>query len=156
MDESLETSFQALEIVNNAYVESPRIQPRLSDTSLMEARVMLKDGYEPNMGLGQNGDGVVSLLEIVKNCGKFGLGYKPTSANKKRIALGRKEKSLARLQGREPQVERIPICHINESFVSAGWMHEDQVAMLDEETDQDQPNWVQPCPQTLNREIGRS
>ena len=85
MDESLETSFQALEIVNNAYVESPRIQPRLSDTSLMEARVMLKDGYEPNMGLGQNGDGVVSLLEIVKNCGKFGLGYKPTSADRKSV-----------------------------------------------------------------------
>ena len=96
-EDSLETSFEALEIVNNAYVESPRIQPRLSDTSLMEARVMLKDGYEPNMGLGQNGDGVVSLLEIVKNCGKFGLGYKPTSVVKKRIALERKEKSLARL-----------------------------------------------------------
>jgi len=25
-------------------------------------------------------------------------------------------------------------------------MHEDQVAILDEETNQDQPNWVQPCP----------
>ena len=42
-------------------------------------------------------------------------------------------------------MERVPICHINESFVSIGWMHEDQVAMLDEETNQDQPNWVQPC-----------
>ena len=29
-EESLETSFQALEIVNNAYVESPLVQPRLS------------------------------------------------------------------------------------------------------------------------------
>ena len=44
---SLETSFQALEIVNSAYVESPSIQPRLSYTSLMVARVMLKDMYEP-------------------------------------------------------------------------------------------------------------
>ena len=34
---SLETSFQALEIVNSAYVESPSIQPCLSDTSLMVA-----------------------------------------------------------------------------------------------------------------------
>jgi len=34
-------------------------------------------------------------------------------------------------------MERVPICHINESFVGAGWMHEDQVAMLDEETNQD-------------------
>ena len=43
-------------------------------------------------------------------------------------------------------MERVPICHINESFVSVGWMHKDQVSMLDEETNQDQPNWVQPCP----------
>ena len=98
-EESLETSFQALEIVNNAYVESPSIQPYLSDTSLMVARVMLKDGYEPRMDLGWNGDGAVSLLEIVENRGRFGLGYKPKSVDKKRIALGRKEKSLAHLQG---------------------------------------------------------
>jgi len=44
VEESLETSFQAFEIVNSAYVESPPIQPRLSDTSLMVAQVMLKDG----------------------------------------------------------------------------------------------------------------
>ena len=106
---------------------------------------MLKDGCKPRMGLGQNGDGAISLLEIVENCGRFGLGYKPTSADKGRIALERKEKCIARLQGRELQVERVPICHINESFVSAGWMHEGQIAMLDEETNQYQPNWVQPC-----------
>jgi len=36
-EESLETSFQALEIVNNAYVEAPSVQPRLSGSSLMVA-----------------------------------------------------------------------------------------------------------------------
>ena len=141
-EESLETSFQALEIVNNAYVESPSIQPYLSDTSLMVARVMLKDGFEPGMGLGRNGGGAVSLLKIAENYGRFGLGYKPTSAYKRRIDLERKEKSLARLQGRGSQVERVLICHINESFVSVAWLHEDQVAMLDKETNQDQSNWV--------------
>ena len=74
-EESLEISFQALEIVNSAYVESPPIQPRLSDTSLMVARVMLKDGYEPGMGLGRNGGGAVSLLKISKNHRRFGLEY---------------------------------------------------------------------------------
>ena len=53
--ESLETLFQALEIMNSAYVESPSIQPCLFDTSLLLARVMLKDRYEPGMGLGRNG-----------------------------------------------------------------------------------------------------
>jgi len=34
-EESLETSFQALEIVNNAYVEPPPVLPRLFGASLM-------------------------------------------------------------------------------------------------------------------------
>jgi len=75
VEESLEMLFQALEIVNSAYVESPPIQPRLSDTSLMVAWVMLKDGYEPGMGLGRNGGGTVSLLKISKNHRRFGLEY---------------------------------------------------------------------------------
>jgi len=48
---------------------------------------MLKDGYEPGMGLGRNGGGTLSLLKIVENRGRFHLGYKPTSVDKRRIAL---------------------------------------------------------------------
>ena len=51
--ESLETSFQALEIVSNAYVEAPPLQPRLSGASLMVAQVMLSDGYELRMVMAQ-------------------------------------------------------------------------------------------------------
>ena len=80
-EELLEMSFQALEIVNNAYVEAPPVQPCLSGASLMVARVMLRDGYEPEMGLGQNGNGTTSLVRFVENHGRFGLGYKPTHPN---------------------------------------------------------------------------
>ncbi|KAH1224982.1 hypothetical protein GmHk_11G031978 [Glycine max] len=78
------------------------------------------------MGLGWNNDGTSSLLKFAENRGRFGMGYEPTNADKRRISLERKERSLACSQG-------------------TGWMHEDQVAMLDEETNQDQPNRVQPC-----------
>jgi len=64
-EEFLETSFQELEIVNNAYVESPPVQPCLSGAFLMVARVMLKDGYEPIIGLGRNSDGMTSLLKTL-------------------------------------------------------------------------------------------
>ena len=37
-------------------------------------------------------------------------------------------------------------CHINESFVSAGWMCEGQVTVINEETPRDQPIWVWSCP----------
>ena len=83
---------------------------------------------------------MVTLLKVAKNRGRFGLGYKPLNNNKRRIARERKEKCLARLQGREPKVERIPICHISKSFRSAGWMYAGQVAMLKEEADDDLPN----------------
>ena len=145
-EESLEMSFQALEIVSNAYVESPPVEPRLSGSTLMVARVMLRDRYEPEMGLGRNGDGTTSLVEFAENRGRFGLGYKPSYADKRRVTLERKESSLAHLQGRGLQVEKVPICHISRSFVSAGWMREDQVVVIDEETPQDRPNWVQSCP----------
>ena len=97
--ESLETSFQALEIMNNVYVEAPPVQPHLSGASLMVARVMLRDGYEPGMGLGKNGDGTTSLMKFIENRGRFSLGYKPTHVDKRRVALERKERSLAHLQG---------------------------------------------------------
>ena len=63
-EESLETSFQALEVMSSAYLESPPMQPRLSSTALMVARVMLGHKYEPGMGLGRNGDGTASLVEF--------------------------------------------------------------------------------------------
>ena len=85
-------------------------------------------------------------MGFAENRGRFRLGYEPTHADKRRVALERRERSLAHLQRRGIQVERVPICHISESFVSVGWMREDQVAVIDKETPQDQPNWVQPCP----------
>ena len=60
---------------------------------------MLKDGYELGMGLCRNNDGTTSLLKFAENRGRFGLGYEPTNADKRRISLERKEKSLAHLQG---------------------------------------------------------
>ena len=47
---------------------------------------------------------------------------------------------------------RIPFCHIDEKFVSAGWMCEGRIAVIHEETPQDQPNWVRSCP--LKFELG--
>jgi len=136
VEESLETSFQALEVVSSAYVESPPVQPHLSGATLMVARVMLGHGYEPGMGLDRNGNGIASLVEFAENCGRFGLGYEPTCVDKRRIALERKERSSAQPQGL--QVEEVPFCHIDESFVSAGWMCKGQVVVINEETPQDQ------------------
>ena len=117
-EESLETSFQALEVVSNAYVESPPVQQCPSGAALMVACVMLGHGYEPGMGLGRNNDGVASLVEFKENRGEFGLGYKPTRASVRRSVLERRGRSMGQPQG--SQVKGIPLCHINKSFVSMG------------------------------------
>ena len=71
-------------------------------------------------------------MEFAENHGRFELGYEPTRANKRRIALERKERSSDQPQGL--QVERVPFCHIDESFISAGWMCKGWVAVINEET----------------------
>jgi len=149
-EESLEMAFQSLEVVSNAYVKSPPVQPRSSSVALMVACVMLGHGYEPGMGLGRNGDGVVSLVEFKENRKMFRLGYKPTCTDVRRSALEKRSRSMGQPQG--PQVKGIPLCHINESFISAGSMCEGRVTMIHDEVPQEQSNWVWPCP--LEFELG--
>ena len=127
-EESLETAFQTFEVVSNTYVESPPVQPRLSDAALMVARVMLGHGYELGMGLGRNENGVASLIEFIGNHGRFGLGYEPTRIDVRRISLERRGRSMGHSQG--PQMKGIPLCHINKSFVSTGWMCKGRVTMM--------------------------
>ena len=113
-------------------MKSPPVQPHSSSATLIVARVMLGHGCEPGMGLGRNRNGIARLVEFAKNRGRFWLGYEPTRAEKRRIALERKERSSAQPQGL--QVERVPFCHIDESFISAGWICEGQVAVINKET----------------------
>jgi len=108
-EEALETSFQALEIVNNVYVEPFQVNPYLSDASLMMAKTMLRKGYKYGNGLCKKGTGPVFPLELVGNRGRYGLGYKPTQADKRRVFEERKEKNMARLEGRELKMGRITL-----------------------------------------------
>ena len=83
---------------------------------------------------------MASLVEFTKNHGRFGLGYKPTCTDMRRIALERRERTVGQPQGL--QKGRIPFCHIDESFVSVGWMFEGWVVVISKETPQDQSTWV--------------
>jgi len=121
-EEALETSFQSLETVGTAYVESFPINLYLSSASLMLAKVLLREGYKYGNELGTSGQGLFFPLEIVENKSRYGLGYKPTREDKRRLMKEKKEQSLARMQGRELRVGRIHICDIKESFRSARWI----------------------------------
>jgi len=92
-EEALETSFQALEFVSTTYVEPFKVNQCLSSVSLMVAKTMMQEGYKYGSGLGKNNVGSVKPLKLVENKGRYGLGYKPTHADRRRIIEERVERS---------------------------------------------------------------
>src|ERR1044072_1616000 len=122
------------------------MKAQLSDASLMVAKIMLGEGYQHGHGLGKWGDGIVKVPTLVENKDRFGLGYKPTREDKKRVAAEKKEKRLARLEGREPKLEKIPTCNLMEMFRSAGFEFLSPVAAAEEELFEGQYfDLVRPC-----------
>ncbi|XP_073219507.1 uncharacterized protein [Cicer arietinum] len=117
--DALETAFQTLEIVDTAYVETTPIEPHMSNTAIMVAKFMLSRGHQPWHELGKDEEGLKEPVELPENRDKWGLGYKPTRDDKQRLVKEKKEKRLARIENREPRIERILICDIRRSFQSA-------------------------------------
>jgi len=151
-EEALETSFQALEIVSTAYVEPFKVNSCLSNASLMMAKTMMRKGYRHGSGLGKNGNGSVKPLELVENKGRYGLGYKPTRADRRRMIKERVERSRARVEGREPKTKEISLCSLDQSFCSAGWVNLDQVSAIGQGQEGEGFNFVHPC--LPNEEVG--
>src|ERR1044072_4161252 len=145
-EEALETSFQALEIASTMYVneEMHVMKAQLSDASLMVAKIMLGEGYQHGHGLGKWGNGIVEVPTLVENKDRFGLGYKPTRDDKKMMAAEKKKKRLARVEGREPKLEKIPAFDL--MFRSAGFEFLSPVAAAEEELSEGQYfDLVRPC-----------
>jgi len=65
-------------------------------------------------------------LKLIKNKERYGLGYKPTGADKRKIVEERMERSRAKLEGHEPRSEGITLCDIKYSFRSVGRINIDQ------------------------------
>ncbi|XP_052728311.1 uncharacterized protein LOC108320289 [Vigna angularis] len=144
-EEALETAFQSLEIVGNTYVEPFPKNPHLSCTSIMMAKVMLKEGYKYGNGLGKYGQGRTFPLEVIGNKNRYGLGYRPSKEDNKRVIEERKERSLARMGKREPRAKKIHICGIKESFRSVGWVNTSHIAVVEEEARSESSNFVWVC-----------
>ncbi|XP_017428581.2 uncharacterized protein LOC108336620 [Vigna angularis] len=144
-EEALETTFQSLEIVGNAYVEPFPVNPHLSRVSILMPKVLLKEGCTHGKGLGKHGQGRAFPLEVVENKNRYGLGYKPTKEDRKRLIEERRERSLARMERREPKARKIRICDIKESFRSAGWVNTSHVAVVGEEGGSGSSNFVWAC-----------
>jgi len=144
-EEALETSFQALEIVSTTYIEPFKVNPCLSNASLMMAETMMKKGYTHGSGLSKNDNGSVMPLKLVENKGRYGLGYKPTRADHRRMIEEKVERSRVRIEGREPKTKESSLCNLAQSFCSAGWINLDQVSAIGLKHEGEGFNFVHPC-----------
>ncbi|KAL5138066.1 hypothetical protein HKD37_10G028328 [Glycine soja] len=111
--------------------------------TVMMARVMLGNGFEPGMGLGKNNGGITSLINTQGNRGKYGLGYKPTQADMKRSIAGRKNNGQSSRWRQEG--EGSPPCHISRSFISAGSRDKGQAFAICEDDIPSTLDLVRPC-----------
>jgi len=84
-------------------------------------------------------------LELTDNKGRYGLGYKPTKADKRRITEERVERGRARLEGRNPRIRGITLCDLKQSFHSAGWMNINHVAVIESRLRDESSSFVRPC-----------
>ena len=84
-EESLETAFQSFEVVSCASVEPSPSLPSLSKAAIMVARAMLRNGFEPGMGLGKDCLGNADVVNIKGNPYKDGLGYEPGMPGRRNV-----------------------------------------------------------------------
>ncbi|KAL5187153.1 hypothetical protein HKD37_05G012879 [Glycine soja] len=131
-EESLETAFQSFEVVSCASVEPSPSLPSLSKAAIMVARVMLRNGFEPRMGLGKDCLGNADVVDIKGNPYKYGLGYEPGMPGRRNVPS-------------RFRADRVWLGRISQCFTSAGMASEEEVAAIEEEFPQDPPSFVQPC-----------
>ena len=131
-EESLETDFQSFEVVSCASVETSPLLHCLSNAALMVAQVMLRHGYEPEMGLGKDNHENAYVVDIRGNSYKYGLGYEPGKPGRRNAP--------SRLRA-----DRAWLGHVSQCFTSSGIMFEEEVAAIGEESPQNPPSFVRPC-----------
>ncbi|XP_019442271.1 PREDICTED: uncharacterized protein LOC109346986 [Lupinus angustifolius] len=148
-EEALETSFQGLEIADTTFMieGAPSLNPYPSDAYLVVAKMMSREGYRSGRGLGKYGQGCKEILIPKADKGRYGLGYKATREDKLQIIEARKNGRVVRLgQFRNEVVAKLPIPHINQSFVASGTKISGMVAIIEEEGMEEEFGFVYVCP----------
>ncbi|RDX64754.1 hypothetical protein CR513_56648, partial [Mucuna pruriens] len=116
-EEALETSFQALEIVGTTNAEFEEGGPKPSRAPIMAEKVLIKSGFQPGKGLGKELEGIIELVALQENLGRFGLGYIRTDKE-------------GRLGGRA-QSRRLIKLDLYRHFTNGGIICPDQIAMIE-------------------------
>ena len=117
-------NLHAFEIVNTEWVPENTVlrKPMISDTAKMIAKCFLKHGLpfqnDPITGNLEK----VNIMKIKDADKRFGLGFKPKKDDYQRAARIKRERRLARMEGRKPEEEDIVIPPIHVSFPKSAYV----------------------------------
>lgn len=94
-------AFHAFEVVQANYIAEGTVlgKPKMSANSTMVGRIMLNNGYQLHSGLGKNLQGRLSPIHLVNKKNTYGLGYKPTMTDRKKMFEQIRQDKIARLEG---------------------------------------------------------
>ena len=110
----------------------PSPMMKLSKDEEMVARIMMAQGYQLGRGLGKVGQGILAPIQLKENKDRFGLGYCPTEAEKRKVAEGTRGERLAKLRGQDPEPKRIHLCDIHQNFRSTGLLDPNQITAIED------------------------
>ncbi|XP_017972264.1 PREDICTED: uncharacterized protein LOC108661074 [Theobroma cacao] len=124
-EEVPECSFRSFEFVNATYVGEKKVipTPRLSVATKMGVKQTVGKGCRAGLGLGKNLQGINRHLAPMKNEERFGLGYKPTKEERRKLTAQKKIKRMAQLEGKEEEFGEQTIPHLYEIFRFVGFIH---------------------------------
>ena len=118
VEESKDGNLHAFEVVNAEWVleNTTRRKPEVSEAARMAAKYFLKHGlpfqYDPITGMPER----INVITMKSADQRFDLGFKPGKTDFKRAAELKKERRLARIEGREPNEDQIQIPPIHMTF----------------------------------------
>ena len=104
-------NLHAFEIVNTEWVPESTVlrKLRISEAARMEAKCFLEHGisfqYDPITGIPKR----IKPIKIRCADQRFGIGYKPKKEDHRWTADRRREQRMARIEGREPEEEKLEI-----------------------------------------------
>jgi hypothetical protein len=117
-------NLHTFEVVNTEWVPENTVvrKPEISEATKMAAKSFLKHKipfpYDIEKGRLEWMD--IIKLKVVEQ--RFGLGYKPKKEDYKRAVGARREKRMARIEGRKPEEESLAIPSIRISFPKAAYV----------------------------------
>jgi len=117
-------NLHAFKVVNTEWVPENIVvrKPEISEAIKMAAKSFLKHKIPFQYDVKARKPKRINIIKLKATEQRFGLGYKPKKEDYKQAAGARREKRMARIEGRKPEEENLATLPIRVSFLKAAYV----------------------------------